>query len=163
MTELINGKVYAALLDAAEKSAETGAQVVTGGTVADIFTITGGPIEVISLIGEFTTAVTSGGASTMRLTMDPTAGADTHMCAATDLQSVIANTWAYITGAIADAVVYAEPATALPLGIDKDTPLILPPGTIDMTMSNNTPTAGAITWYLRYKPSSTGVTVVGKA
>lgn len=161
MAELVDGKVYEALLDMAEKSVETGAQVVTGGTVADIFTITGGPIEVLSLIGEFTTAVTSGGASTMQLKMDPTAGGDTVMCTAVDLQSEIVNTWAYITGAIGDAVVYAEPATALPLGCT--TPLVLPPGTIDMIMSNSTPSAGAITWYLRYKPLKTGITVVGKA
>ena len=160
MAEIVDGIVWEEVVDQMEKTVKTGAQVVTGGTVANIFTITGGPIQVMSLTGEFTTAVTSGGASTLKLTMDPTAGADTDMCTAVDLQSVIVNTWAYITGAIGGAIVYAEPGTALPLGCS--TRLELPPGTIDMTMSNNTPTVGAITWYLRYKPLASGVTVTGK-
>ena len=162
MTEIIDGKKYEAIEDMMEKAVSAGAQIVTGGSVANIFTITGGPIEVISLIGEVTTAV-SAHACAMKLIMDPTAGADTDMCATIDINGFVINSWISLDGTIASAAVQAIPGTALPLGIGMDIPLILPPGTIDMNLANNNPTTGAITWYLRYKPLRVGITVIGKA
>ena len=134
------------------------AQLLTGGTIADIITIVGGPIEVVALIGEIMTAV-SNNACNLSLTMDPAAGADTAMCAVVNIQAAVINTWAYITGTIADAMVLAVPGVALPLAIGKDIPLILPPGTVDMTLSNNAPTTGAVTWYMRFKPMASGILV----
>lgn len=162
MTEIIDGKKYEAIEDMMGKAISTGAQIVTGGSVANIFTITGGPIEVVALVGEVTAAV-SAHACAMKLIMDPTAGADTDMCATIDINGFVINSWIFLDGTIASAAVQAIPGTTLPLGIGMDIPLILPPGTIDMNLANNNPTTGAITWYLRYKPLVTGITVIGKA
>ena len=145
-------------IDVMENVAVTSAKVVTGGTVANIFTITGGPILVTALVGEITTAV-SANACNMKLVMDPTNGADTDMCAVLDLNALTQYSWIYLDGTIANAAVNAVPGTALPLGIGMDIPLVLPPGTIDMNLANSDPTTGAITWYMRYKPLKTGVVV----
>jgi len=162
MTETIDGIEDNAVWEMAEKAVSTGAQITTGGSVANIFTITGGPIEVTALIGEVTTAV-SANACAMKLIMDPTAGADTDMCAAIDINGFAINGWIYFDGTIANAAVLAIPGTALPLGIGMDVPLILLPGTVDMNLANSNTTTGAITWYMRYKPLKTGITVTGKA
>jgi 3-phosphoglycerate kinase len=145
-------------IDVMENVAVTSAKIVTGGTVANIFTITGGPILVTALCGEVTTAI-SNNACDMKLIMDPTAGADTDMCVALDVADFAVNSWIYLDGTIGNAAVNAVPGTALPLGIGMDIPLILVPGTIDMNLANSNPTTGAITWYMRYKPLKTGVVV----
>jgi len=160
--EIIDGKRYEIIEDMMGKPVSTGAQLLTGGSIANIFTITGGPIEVVSLIGEITAAV-SADACAMKLIMDPTGGADTDMCVAVDINAFVINSWIYLDGTIGNAAVQAVPGTALPLGIGADIPLILPPGTIDMNLANSDPDTGAITWYLRYKPLKVGVTVIGKA
>jgi|GEM_PF-3587958 len=160
--ELVDGKRYETIEDLMGKPVSTGAQLLTGGSIANIFTITGGPIAVTSLIGEITAAV-SGNACAMKLIMDPSAGADTDMCATIDINAFVINSWIYLDGTIGSAAVQAIPGTALPLGIGMDIPLILPPGTIDMNLANNNPTTGAITWYMRYKPLKVGITVIGKA
>lgn len=156
--ERVDGIESQEVVDLMEQVAVTGAQAATGGTVADIFTITGGPIEVLALCGEVTTAI-SNNACNMKLVADPTNGADTDMCAVLDIADFAQYSWIYIDGTIANAAVQAVPGTALPLGIGMDIPLILPPGTVDMNLANSNPTTGAITWYLRYKPLNTGITV----
>ena len=161
MTEIVDGNLDNDLENMMGKSVATGAQLTTGGTIANIFTISGGPVLVESLIGEFTAAV-SANACNLKLIMDPTAGADTDMCVAVDIVSAAINSWVYLDGTIGNAAVIAVPGTALPLGIGTDIPLILPPGTVDMSLANSNPTTGAITWYMRYKPLKPGAKVVGK-
>lgn len=162
MSEIVDGIISQAVWDQMEKGVAAGAQIVTGGSVANIFTIVGGPIEVIALVGEVTTAV-SNDPCDMKLIMDPTAGADTDMCLVLDIDNFVINTWIHLDGTIGNAAVESVPATALPLGVGMDIPLILPPGTIDMNLANSDPTTGAITWYIRFKPLKAGVTVVGLA
>lgn len=162
MTEIVSGNLMDDVEDLMGRAVSTGAQSAADGTVANIFTISGGPILVEALVGEFTAAV-SNHACNMQLTMDPTSGADTAMCANVDIANTAINSWVYLDGTVANAAVIAVPATALPLGIGMDIPLVLPPGTIDMTLANSTPTTGSITWYLRYKPLKKGVVVTGKA
>lgn len=162
MNDIVDGIINKIVWDMMEKAVSAGPQLVTGGSVADIFTITGGPIEVISLVGEVTTVV-SNNPCDMKLIMDPTAGADTDMCLVLDIDNFVVNTWIHLDGTIGNAAVEGVPGTALPLGVGMDIPLILPPGTIDMNLANSDPGTGAITWYMRYKPLKTGVAVVGLA
>jgi hypothetical protein len=131
-----------------------------GGTVADIFTISGGPVLVLALIGECTEAV-SANACNAKLVADPTTGADTDMCAVLDIQSLGLGSFLTIDGTIANAMVKAVPGTALPLGIGMDIPLILPVGTVDLNLANSNPTSGIATFYLRYKPLKAGALVTG--
>lgn len=160
MVQILDGKIEADILDLMEKAVITSVQELTGGSVANIFTITGGPIELIALVGEIVEAV-SADPCNLKLVMDPTDGADTDMCAVVDIDGFVVHSWVYLDGTIANPAVQAIPGTALPLGIGMDIPLVLPPGTIDMNLSNSDPSTGQIVWYLRYKPLKTGVTVVG--
>lgn len=146
--------------EAQENVAQTIEFSVNGGSVADVFTISGGPVEVEALVGRFETAV-SGNACAMKLVMDPTNGADTDLCATVDINAAGQYSWCYLTGAIANAAVIAVPAAALPLGAS--TKLVLPPGTIDLSLANANPTTGTMIWYLRYKPLAIGANVQGKS
>lgn len=131
-----------------------------GGSVADIFTITGGPILPLALIMEITEAVSAHNCNA-KLIADPVAGIDTDMCAVVDIISAAIGDFFYIDGAIANAWIKAAPGTALPLGIGMDIPLILPVGTVDLDLANNTPTSGIATFYMRYKPLAEGARVQG--
>lgn len=149
------------MLDQAEKAVVTGEQVLTGGSIANIFQIISpGPIAVTSLIGHITEAV-SANACDLKLVMDPSAGIDTDMCAVLDINGFVLDSWIYLDGVIANAAVQAISGTALPRAMD--IPLILPRGTIDLDLSNSDPTTGAIVWYLKYIPLNTGITVTGIA
>jgi hypothetical protein len=138
---------------------------VTGGSVANIFTISGGPIQLVSLVG-FITATVSNNACNTKLVMDPTTGADTDLCAVLDIaQDVIGGFW-FITGLAADAMVNAVPGTALPSGMAALNgtavhPKILPVGTIDLNLANSNPTTGSADWHLRYKPLTPDARVFG--
>ncbi len=79
-----------------------------------------------------------------------TAGAATDMCATVDINAFIIGGFLTIDGTIASAMVNAEPATALPLAIGMDIPLILPIGTVDMSLANSDPTTGQVVWHMRY-------------
>lgn len=161
MAETIDGILNKAIYDMAEKAVKTGTQLTTGGSIADIFTITGGPILVTALCGEFQADVSH--ACNMQLILDPVDGDNVDMCAVVDINPGDQYEWVYLTGTVADAAVIAAKGSALPLGIGMDIPFILQPGGVDMDLSNNTPTTGSIVWYMRYKPLAAGITVTGKA
>ena len=131
-----------------------------GGSVADIFTITGGPVAVLALIGEVTEAV-SAHACNAKLVADPTTGIDTDMCTVLDIQSLAIGDFLYIDGTIGNALAKAVPGTALPLGIGMDIPLILPVGTVDLNLANSNPTSGIATFTMLYQPLVNGARVQG--
>jgi hypothetical protein len=141
-----------------EQVAKKSGVAVTGGSVANIFTISGGPVLCLALFAEITATV-SNNACDCKLICDPTTGADTDLCAVLDIkQDVIGGFW-YITGLNTDALVNAVPGTALAMGMsaaDGTTmnPVVLPVGTIDLSLANSNPTTGSADWYLRYKPLS---------
>lgn len=128
------------------------------GTVTSVFTITSGPIEILSFVAEFITAA-SANSVTFTPTANPTRGADTHMAFAIDLNALTVNSFLTIDGTIANAVVNAIPGTALPLGIGMDIPLVIPEGVIDFTLSSANLTTGDVDVYMRYKPLAPTVSV----
>ncbi len=143
------------------KSVATGEQVLTGGTIQNIFTIgTPGPIEVLSLVGRFTEAV-SADPCDLKLILDPIPGTDTDMCLVVDIDSAGLDSWIYLDGVIGNAAILADDGTALPRSMA--IPLVLPYGTVDMDLSNSDPTTGAIIWYMSYRPMNTGIVVTGLA
>jgi hypothetical protein len=131
-----------------------------GGSVADIFTVAGGPVMLVALIGECTEAV-SANACAAKLVMDPTTGADTDMCGTADINAMGIGSFFTIDGTKANPAVIAVPGTALPLGIGTDIPMILPIGTVDLNLANSDPTSGIATFYLAYLPLTPGATVSG--
>jgi len=142
------------------KSATASQVALDGGTVADIFTISGGPVRVLSFIG-ITTEAVSANACDMKFVMDPTTGADTDMCLVVDINAMAIGSIFYIDGTIGNAAVIAVPGTALPLGIGMDIPLILPVGTVDLNLANSNPTSGIADIYMQYQPLIPNAYVAG--
>lgn len=133
-----------------------------GGSVPGIFKIVGGPIRPLALILEITEAV-SAHACAINLALDALVSAmDIDLTTNTgDLNGTTLGSFWGVTGNIgADLVEYVA-GTALPLGLDPDFPLIIPPGEIDMVLANSTPTSGIGTWYMRYMPLADGALVIG--
>lgn len=110
-----------------------------------MFTVTG-CIRVVSVVGRITTVIQSQ-ATTLKLTANPTTGADSDMCATGDLNAQPAGTILAITGTLATALQISATEGALP---DQVTALVVQPGTIDaVTVASST---GAIEWSLTYEP-----------
>ena len=135
----------------------TASLVLTGGTVADVFTVAGGPVLLLGLFTHITTAV-SNNACNMQWESDPTSGAsNTDLCGDLAIAQAAIGDVFYITGASADAQVKAANATAVALSCTA--PVFLLPGGVDAVLQNSDPTTGAATVYLVYKPLVSGATV----
>ncbi len=136
-----------------EKVVTTAAAVIANGT-ATIFTIAGGPIEVLNLISVCVTD-NDGTATTLKYTADPTDGAATDLCAASaSLASLAAGNVINITGTLANAAVITTNGTA----ISQAGRIVVPVGVIQ-TITTVGATTGTWTHHLRYKPLARGVTV----
>lgn len=129
------------------------------GTAAEIFTITGGNIEVVYLLGEVTTIL--GGANASKLTFDPTgAGTSSDICGTLDLNVDAVGIFYTITGTFGDALARSAQTfiskTAAPATLA--TPITLGPGEIDLDCAGSV--SGAIQWTLGYRKLEAASTVV---
>jgi hypothetical protein len=128
-----------------------------GGTVNDVFTIAGGPIEVLGLHLHITEAV-SANACAFKWQLDPTTGAaSTDMCGTADIISAALGDVFYILGVSASAMQKAANGTAVPLNCTAR--CVLFPGGIDAILANNNPTSGIAEVYLIYRRMSLATTV----
>lgn len=119
-----------------------------------IFTVAGGPIELITLIS-FSATINDATASTLQYSTDPTVGAATTISGASaSLANAAAGTYINITGTLADAPVVTTAATA----ISQAGRILIAPGIISLVVGVGSTTG---TWQhnLRYVPLDRGVTV----
>lgn len=146
-------EVLREIYDQSEKVATTAAAVIANGT-ATIFTVAGGPIEVLNLLSVCVT-LNDATATTLKYTADPTAGAATDLCAASaSLADAAAGTIVNITGTVANAAVVTAAGTA----ISQAGRLVVPVGVIQ-TITAVGATTGTWTHHLRYRPLARGVTI----
>lgn len=135
---------------------------LTAGDVDDVFTVAGGPILILGLFVDITTAV-SANASLIHFESDPTVGASsTHISEATaapDIASAALGDVFYLNGDSQDVMVKAANGTDLPQMANNNGGIYCPVGGIDLKLSTADPTTGAATLWLRYKPLGRGVTV----
>jgi hypothetical protein len=123
------------------------------GTTAPLFTIAGGPILLVQILGIVTTVIQTQACNT-KLQANPTAtGTSVDICANLDITAKAVASFFGITGTVTDAMVNA---LAIRMQI---TPVICPVGTIDLvTAATNT---GQVQWSLWYVPMlASGVSVV---
>lgn len=122
---------------------------------AAIFTIAGGRVWIVDIVGKVTTVVQTQADNT-KLVYDPTAaGASTDLCAVLDITGAAVGTYFSITG---------TPATAMQSGVVGLTsnkllarPLLLETGSISLNCAaSNT---GQVSWSIVYVPFDTGATV----
>lgn len=143
-----------------EKSAYNETVVLTGGSVPSIFTITGGPILLLSVIAECYSTV-SANACGLTLTVNPTYGTDVALqTSAIDINAMAQGSiisWS----ATGNAVDGAIRVTGTSLAYGSEQGIVIPEGNIDLTLANSDPTTGAVNFYIRYKPLRSNAAVTG--
>jgi len=121
-----------------------------------LFTITGGRILLIDIVGEVTTVIQTQ-ANDTKLKFNPTAtGADTDICAALDITGDAVGTLYSITGDFSDAMtagLLALEAVACP-----SRPIVLSEGDIELDCAATNP--GSVAWTVTYRPLDTGAELV---
>mgnify|MGYP001591994271 FL=1 len=146
-------EVMREIFDQVDKSLSTAAGVMPNGTTT-IFTVAGGPIEVLELLSVCVT-VNDATASTLQYQADPTNGAATALSLASgSLASLAAGNTALCTGTFGAAPTVTLNGTVA-AGTTK---FIVPAGVIQSVIAVGA-TSGTWTHHLRYAPLSRGVTV----
>ena len=121
---------------------------LTGGSVADVFTITG-YIEILAFVCHVTT-VCSANACTMAQSVDTTVGAaNTPLMAAIEMNACVLGSIVYTEGDASAGEIAANDTT---LGLGCITPVICPAGGVDMTLQNSNLTTGIVTAIMSYSP-----------
>jgi hypothetical protein len=132
----------------ADKAAANLPQTATG----TLFTVAGGRVAMIGLLGEVTT-VLGATATNAKILHTPTVGTAVDLCAVLAIASKEAGTLFGITGIFADAMVGANAgATVL-----QQRPVVLPAGTLGLNTSAND--TGQTKWTIWYVPLDDGATV----
>lgn len=144
------------------RAASTTAVALTGGDVADVFTVTGGPVLVHMLTVEITTVVTAN-ASLIHFESDPTNGASNTQIAegtaAPDIASAAVGDFFSINGDSQDVMKKAANGTDLPMMENQNGGIVVPAGGIDLKLSTSDPTTGIASIYIVYTPLAAGAFV----
>lgn len=121
-------------------------------TQSALFTVAGGRVAVLGIIGEVTTAIQNQACNT-KLVSNPTTGTDVDICAVLSIANKEAGTLFGITGLFTDALVGANAgATVWPRN-----PVVLPIGTLDLSTAASN--SGKVKWSLFYVPLDDGAIV----
>lgn len=157
-----SAEVLREIYDISEKSTINTAVALTGGSIVDVFTVAGGPILVLGLWVQITTAV-SADACVISFQSDPTAGAsNTDMAEATagaDLNAAAIGTIFALNGDSQDIMRLCVVGTDLPVKENQNGGMFVPIGGIDMILANSDPSTGIADITIMYKPCGRGVTV----
>lgn len=122
-------------------------------TAHALFTISGGRIALVQIVGQVTTVIQTQ-ANNTKLIGNPTVGTDVDLCAVLSITAKEVGTLFGITGVFADALLGAN-AGALS---GQDRRVILNVGTLDLSCAaSNT---GQVKWTLFYHPIDPGALVV---
>ena len=139
--------------DAQEKMIERAASTMVTGQ--DIFTITGGPIEILAL-GAVCITANDGTASTLQYRADGTDGSATTITGASaSLASVAAGT---IVAAVPGTLATAPSVYAAGVGINGTVGIIVPAGILEIVIGTGS-TTGTWKHFLRYRPLFASVQV----
>lgn len=121
---------------------------------ANLFTIAGGMVKVVNIVGYITTAIQAQ-ANNVKLVMTPTGGTATDLCAVLDLNAAGQYGLLTITGTFINALTLTATA-GVKAGVQA-APFITSPGILSMNCSaTNT---GAIDWYIEYIPMDEDATI----
>ncbi len=118
---------------------------VVSGATDDMFTVTGGRIEIVSLFGECTTNIGTVGNTDIYL--DATAGAayDRDFCTAVDIDALVAGGVITFTNAVSEGAL----TFVAKQGAGQTLSWFCSPGVIILDPA--TTSTGAITWYMSYR------------
>lgn len=120
-----------------------------GGSVADVFTITGGYVMIYAMVMFLTEAV-SNNACNMAWGFDPTTGAsDIPIGSNLDIADFAIGDMIYAEG---DATALAQADQATNSAFACTTPILGPLGGIDVDLANSDPTTGIADFIVQYRP-----------
>lgn len=127
-------------------------------TTGTLFTISGGKVRIISIVGEVTTVIQTQSNAT-KLIFNPTGtGSDVDLCATLDITADAVGTLYSITGVVATALKSTTLWAVLPADNIAAPGLILAPGTIQLNCAaSNT---GSVKWTIEYEQLDMGGVVV---
>jgi len=121
-----------------------------------IFTITGGRVLVVGLIGEVTTVIGAGTTPNLSIKFNPDAtGADTVLATDLDIGDDAAGTLYSLTGDFSAAV--TEGLLVLESPAMVQTPFVLSEGDIEIEMDESV--TGSVSWSIVYVPWDTGAEI----
>ena len=121
-------------------------------TQSALFTVTGGRVAILGIIGEVTTVIQTQ-ANNTKIVANPTTGTDVDICAVLNISADEVGTLYGITGTFSDAMVGANAGATVMCG----RPVVVPAGTIDLNCAaTNT---GSVKWALFYLPIDDGAYV----
>lgn len=123
------------------------------------FTITDGPIKILSMGFLVTTAIPAG-ANTLKVRFTPTGGSATDLCGATDTASASAQQLFVVDGTKATGLVKTTDVGILAAGQVEHMPIILSSGIITTVFSAGAPATGAAIFFIEWEPMNTAATVV---
>lgn len=128
--------------------------VLAQGTDLSLFTISGGRVALMLILGEVTVAIQNQANATL-LKLNPTAtGADQDLCASLDIDNDAVGTIYTISGVVGDAL---RDDLLIAAGGLRAAPLILSEGILELECAaSNT---GSIQWTLFYLPIDTGAVI----
>ena len=127
------------------------ATIATG----NLFTISGGMVKIVNIVGYITTAIQAQ-ANNTKLVMTPTGGTATDLCAVLDLNAAGQYGLLTITGTFANAMVLTATA-GVKAGVQA-APFITSPGVLSLNCAaSNT---GVIDWYIEYIPMDIDAKIV---
>lgn len=136
-----------------DQSLWTGAATMVNGT--DIFTISGGPIEILQL-GALCITANDATASTLQYRADGTDGSATTI---TGASATLANAAAgTVVAAVPGTLATAAAIYANGVGIGATVPIIVPAGILEVVIGVGS-TTGTWRHFIRYRPLTSGVTV----
>lgn len=120
---------------------------------SSIFTVSGGRIEIVRLVGLVTTVIQSG-TNNAKLICDPTTGSTGDLCTTTDIASLEVGGMLTIDGTVGNALVKANAFAIKQMAL----PLWVPAGAIQF--STDASKTGQIQWSLFYLPIDAGAAAV---
>lgn len=149
MTAMIQGSQLAAINLGTKVS--TSGKTVPQNANSALFTVTGGRVVVLGIVGEVTTVI-GGTTPSAKLVANPTTGTDSDITSAVAISSdPVGNLYGVAT--VGGALAVLESVAPL-----NQTPFVVKAGTIDLNVSAADAT-GAIKWDLFYVPLDPGASV----
>jgi hypothetical protein len=124
-------------------------------TTANLFTVSGGCVKILNVVGYITTAIQDA-ANNAKLVMTPTGGTATDICSVLNVQNSGQYGLLTITGTFANAMVLT--ATAGVKAGTQASAFITSPGILSLNCDATT--TGAIDWYIEYMPMDADAIII---
>lgn len=132
-------------------------KATTSLATAALFTIAGGPVRVISLIGQITTAIEAK-ANATKLTHTPTGGSAVDLCATVEANGAAIRKCFALNGVKLTALGISADIGVVTAANQSGMPIVLTAGAVGVNAADSS--TGAVSWYMEYEPLVPGATVV---